>query len=1745
MKNQLRGFVRLGIILIISLICFNANATNYYFSAAGLDGNLGTIGSPWKTTTKFNTMFASRAPGDSMLFRRGDTFYGSLVCTRSGTAPLPIVIGAYGSGANPIITGLATVNTWTNVGTNIWESTGTVASYATFVTPTLSTCNMVLIGGVNRAMGRTPNSGYYTYQSFVTNTQITSTNLNAATINYTGAELVIRKNNWITDRCAVTSCAGTTLNYTSSSGVNGINNYGFFLQNDVRTLDVQNEWYYNPVNRKLRIFSAASPTNVQAVVIDTLVNLRQFDFLTFCNLQIVGSNKDAFTVDGSRDITIKNCNIDFHGKDAIWGARNWGAGSATNFLFANNTINHTNNNGITVDNEFTNAIVRSDTLKNIGTQIGMGGNGSTNQGTYVGMSFTQSSTLQQNVLIELNVVDSIGYSGITFFTSGITVRYNFVQNYCLTKIDGGGIYTWFGPAARSNRINQIIHNNIVMHGHGSNAGTTNGGQPLVEGFYMDDGTGNVTLYNNTAYDIDYSGFFIHNDSVMNVHDNTAYDCKQYQGLVTSYTLPHPLRNLTLKSNIFFSRLASTKVASFESANTDIPSWGTGVTVDSNYYARPIDDNLTIQTSVNSGAGGGTTQKTLAMWKTYSGWDAHANKAPVTITNVNQLDFEYNATNAPVVKTLPAGTWVSVKGVSYSGTTTLQPFTSLILMNTGVANVSPTANAGIDQTIQLPTSSVSLVGSGTDTDGTIASYAWTQVSGAASTITSPSSASTTITGLAAGVYQYKLTVTDNLGAIGSDNIIITVNPANIAPTANAGTDKAVTLPTSSVTLTGSGTDVDGTITGYLWTRISGPNTPTIVTPTTASTSITGLIAGTYVFRLTVTDNQALTGFDEATVIVSASPNIAPTANAGVDQTIQLPTSSVNLVGSGNDPDGTIASYAWTQVSGAAATITSPTTASTSVTGLTAGVYQFTLTVTDNGGLLGSDNIIITVNPANIPPTANAGTDQTITLPTSTVTLSGSASDVDGTIASHLWTKISGTGGTITSAASYSTTVTGLTVGVYVFRLTATDNQSATGFDEMTVTVNAAPNLPPTANAGPDQTITYPTTSVSLTGSGTDPDGTIASYAWVKLSGGTANIISPTSAATSVTALAIGVYVFQLTVTDNIGATNTDNVQITLNQGAGTITHTVLSKVFNNAPQGPTIVTTPPGLTTSTIFNGVGGLKTNVGKWEVITGNTDPNYIAATITDSFEITPAPAVITVTNAVQQYDSTLKNVTAVTSPIGLPTTITGAPQRYKGTYNVHVIQTNPNYSAPAIDTTLTITPGQTSVSWTPGNLTYPTVTGAGQTNATSPKPGVGTYIPPAGTLLNAGIQPLRFDFTPSDTNIAPIIGTIRNITVSKGVTSMTVIDTVQDFDGNVKVVTTSAGQTGTIVVNYTGAHTAVGDYPFTATYVSANWTAPDVSGTLHILPNFAAINITNFANRVYTGFPIVPTVTSLYSYSITYNGSATPPTNVSSVTAIARITDGIHTGSDTVTMTIIKANPPYTWPVIAPIVAPTPLSATQLNITSTIPISVTYNPVSGTVLAPATHILSGTITPTDLTNYNIITVTNTVVVTAGNATISVINTPQVYNGLSHSITATTTPANLDSLVILYNGSSTKPINAGAYPFTVNLVNGSYTAPQVSGTMTISKINAILTWPQPTAVQDGTAISSVQQTASSNIAGTFSYYPAIGFVAHSGLLTMQATFTPTDTVNYNSSVITIYLSVFGSPFLNYILEPVYPVNNP
>ncbi|HWK04077.1 MAG TPA: PKD domain-containing protein [Puia sp.] len=471
-------------------------------------------------------------------------------------------------------------------------------------------------------------------------------------------------------------------------------------------------------------------------------------------------------------------------------------------------------------------------------------------------------------------------------------------------------------------------------------------------------------------------------------------------------------------------------------------------------------------------------------------------------------------------------------------------------------IIPVANAGANITITLPVNTVSLDGSASSNpDGGTLTYAWSELSGPAGyTIGSPAASKTAVTNLVQGVYVFRLTVTNTQGNTATASVTVTVNPAPvIIPVANAGTNITITLPVNTVNLDGSASSNPGggTLT-YAWSEVSGPAGYTIGSPAAATTAVTNLVQGIYVFRLTVTNSQGNIATAPVTVTVNPAPVIIPVANAGSDQIVTLPVNTVNLDGSASsNPDGGALTYAWSEVSGPAGyTITSPAASMTSVTNLVQGVYVFSLTVTNSQGKTASATVTVKVNnAAYLTPVANAGADITITLPVNTANLDGSASsNPDGSALTYAWSEVSGPAGyTIGSPSASATSVTNLVQGVYIFRLSVTNSQGNSATDMVTVTVNPAPVIIPIANAGNDITITLPVNMVSLNGSASsNPGGGTLTYAWSEVSGPAQyTIADPTTASIQVTNLVQGVYVFSLTVTNSQGQTATATVTVTVN------------------------------------------------------------------------------------------------------------------------------------------------------------------------------------------------------------------------------------------------------------------------------------------------------------------------------------------------------------------------------------------------------------------------------------------------------------------------------------------------------------------------------------------------------------------------------------------------------------------------
>jgi hypothetical protein len=236
-------------------------------------------------------------------------------------------------------------------------------------------------------------------------------------------------------------------------------------------------------------------------------------------------------------------------------------------------------------------------------------------------------------------------------------------------------------------------------------------------------------------------------------------------------------------------------------------------------------------------------------------------------------------------------------------------------------------------------------------------------------------------------------------------------------------------------------------------------------------------------------------------------------------IKLPTNSATLTGNVTAPDGTtITGYQWS-------TVISPNGAtplfsadgkevSTTITGLTvAGAYQFKLEATASNGNKSSATVAVNVAAANVPPTANVGSNIEHDIADGNVVLNGRGTDTDGTIASYAWSLVSKPDGAVTDPATTGANTASLTitsfpkVGEYKFELVVTDNEGTPSTPSVvtvnvyrmaTATISVAANsftAGPTLNFAPVYSgwnTDFPSSSVTYTLTSDKPTKDLNSY-----------------------------------------------------------------------------------------------------------------------------------------------------------------------------------------------------------------------------------------------------------------------------------------------------------------------------------------------------------------------------------------------------------------------------------------------------------------------------------------------------------------------------------------------------------------------------------------------------------------------------------------------------------------------------
>lgn len=516
--------------------------------------------------------------------------------------------------------------------------------------------------------------------------------------------------------------------------------------------------------------------------------------------------------------------------------------------------------------------------------------------------------------------------------------------------------------------------------------------------------------------------------------------------------------------------------------------------------------------------------------------------PLSVTGASTYSWSpgtgLSATTGTNVTASPgATTTYTVTGTTANGCTNTDVVTVTV-------NAIPTVNAGPDQSICLG-QSVTLSGSGTAG----VTYSWNN--GASNGVSfTPASAGTT---------TYTVTGTTAAGCSATDQVVVTVNavPNVVANDVSMCSGQSVTISATGAT-------------SYTWSPATGLSA-------TTGASVTASPASTTTYTVTGTNAAGCSSTDNVTVTVTPNAPIS----AGPDVTI-CSGGSTTITATGG------ATYSWNNGLGAGASHTISPAATTT----------YTVTGTDAGGCVGTDQVIVTVNAL---PVVNAGPDQTVCAGTS-VTLSGSGAS------SYSWNNGVTNGTPFTPAATQTYTVTGTTNG-------------CSSTDQVVVTVNPLPVV----NAGPDQSVCAGTT-VTLSGSGA------TTYSW---NNGVNNGVAFTPATTQT---------YTVTGTTN-GCSSTDQVIVTVNPLPA-----VNAGPDQTVCDGVQITLTATGASTYSWTNGVtNGVAFSQPVGQVTYTVTGTSAAGCQATDQVSVTvnanPTPVITGPTDYCAGSSSTLGTVTAYTT--------------------------------------------------------------------------------------------------------------------------------------------------------------------------------------------------------------------------------------------------------------------------------------------------------------------------------------------------------------------------------------------------------------------------------------------------------------------------------------------------------------------
>ena len=489
------------------ILVFTVQSENYYISSQGNDSNSGTSNLvAWKSITKLNSSILQ--PGDSVLFRRGDTFNGEIVVRQSGTPKKPIVFSAYGNGLMPVITGAVKL-------TNSIKSDNQKSLF-----PINKKVLKLYINNIKQPWARYPNVGYLTMGNGIDRIGFETT-LTDPEGYWAGATIRMRTIDWTYEFREIASFTDGKLKFTKPSIYNISKGYGYYLEGKKEHVDAEGEWYSN--DNELQVFSNRKLNEqiIEGVIYQNgFVLLSGVKDIVITRLKIDKyAENGIWAKEGSNRIQVKNNEIKHIGHIAIWLDT-----LVSKSIINSNLIEDIDGRGISGIRN-TDCIIKSNTIRRIGLDPGHGISGVNGMEAIVieNEETNQSLTTANRNLISYNEVDSCGYAGIRMDGHNSICEFNIVRNTSLKLNDSGAIYCY--GSVKNRTKNNIIRKNLIINSVGNNEATPGNGL-AANGIYLDNNSTEILVEKNTIIGVSSGGGLTVNDNAPSniLKNNTLINC---------------------------------------------------------------------------------------------------------------------------------------------------------------------------------------------------------------------------------------------------------------------------------------------------------------------------------------------------------------------------------------------------------------------------------------------------------------------------------------------------------------------------------------------------------------------------------------------------------------------------------------------------------------------------------------------------------------------------------------------------------------------------------------------------------------------------------------------------------------------------------------------------------------------------------------------------------------------------------------------------------------------------------------------------------------------------------------------------------------------------------------------------------------------------------------------------------------------------------------------------------------------